>query len=288
MIHSPQKLLASLFVLGSLSFSPLLAQNPAKPVIDKMIRSMENLNTLFARVNRAERVGGRIVNGEMIMKVQEKPRKLYLFNVAPSQGTEILFVKGWNKDKCYVSPKSFPYVNVSLHPHNGQLLKDQHHTVHDAGLSYTRFVFKSVLDKYADEFDEHVSYRGKITWKGVSCHAIEINYDNYAIEEYTVQGKENCFDVGNKLVAPAYKIVDLNPEIKGFFDLEDGMKIKVPNVYGKRVIIYVDTQNYLPILQMIYDEKGLFEKYEYSEVKYNPVFQDAEFTTEFKGYGFKL
>lgn len=287
MIPNYRKVIAVL-VLTGLSFTLLPAQNPARPVIKKMMTSMENLNTLFARVKRAERVGSGIVNGEMVMKVQEKPRKLYLFNVAPSKGTEILFVKGWNKDKAYVSPKSFPYVNVSLHPHNGQLLKQQHHTLYDAGLSYTRFVISSVLNKYADEFDEHVSYRGKITWKGVSCHAIEINYENYAIEEYTVQGKENCFDVGNKLVVPAYKIIDLNPNVKGFFDLKDGMTIKVPNVYGKRVILYVDTNNHLPILQMIYDEKGLFEKYEYSEIKYNPVFQDAEFTTDFEGYGFKL
>ena len=48
----------------------------------------------------------------------------------------------------------------------------------------------------------------------------------------------------------------------------------------------MDTQNFLPIMQEVHDEKGMFERYEYSKLKVNPYIAPAEFTEDYTGYGF--
>jgi outer membrane lipoprotein-sorting protein len=43
---------------------------------------------------------------------------------------------------------------------------------------------------------------------------------------------------------------------------------------------------WLPLKQLIYDSKGLYEKYEMKSFMLNPPFSDAEFTPEYKDYKF--
>jgi len=50
--------------------------------------------------------------------------------------------------------------------------------------------------------------------------------------------------------------------------------------------LYIDKTNYLPVVQIIYDDKGLFGQYEYNSLIVNPVFAPDEFTSKFKDYKF--
>ena len=60
----------------------------------------------------------------------------------------------------------------------------------------------------------------------------------------------------------------------------------MPNVYAPKITIFVDPDLHLPIVQVIEDEKGMFEKYEYSELKINPRFNTMEFNEDNEEYGF--
>jgi hypothetical protein len=42
----------------------------------------------------------------------------------------------------------------------------------------------------------------------------------------------------------------------------------------------------MPILEYVYDEKGLLEKFEFRNVKLNPVQETNEWTTQCASYGF--
>lgn len=265
----------------------LPAQSQARVIVDKSIAAMRKTKTLSGRINRSERVKGELLKGDMYFKVNLNPYKVYLFNFSPDEGTEILYAKGWNKGKILINPNKFPFVNVSLNPYSDLVLKDKHHSVFDVGMKYTLGVVEHVLTTHGDDFDDHVSYKGDVKFMDKSCHVIEINYPDYGFVDYTVLEGESVIDIDQKLRVPAYKILEINPGVKDYFDLDAGQVIKVPNVYGKRVVFFIDKASYLPIVQIVYDDEGLFEKYEYIEFKVNPTFAPTEFDPEWHEYDFK-
>lgn len=261
--------------------------NPAKPIMDQVLRAMDNIQTLSGRVKRRERmVDGHYNVGDMRFKMMVKPRKIYVYNYKPSEGAEVLWAEGWNNNKAYVHPNKFPWVNVSLHIHSGNLLDEQHHDLMAVGFVYTRGILGHVMKKYADDFDKYVTYEGTEEWYGKKVHVVRIRYDEYGFEEYTVQKGEDLFDIDLKLHVPAYKLIEINEDVDDFFDVKAGQVIKVPNVYAKDVMLMIDTETYLPVVQMLSDEKGLFEKYEYHDIKVNPRFRTDEFTEDFPEYGY--
>lgn len=277
-----------LFIASAFLFPSLLpAQTKAKTIVDKSILAMKNTRTMSGRINRVERVDGEMVKGDMYFKVNIKPYKAYLFNYEPDEGTEILYVEGRNKNRILINPNKFPFINVNLDPYSDLVVKDKHHTVFDVGMKYTLGVVEHVLAQYEDDFDKYVAYKGDVTFSGMPCHVIEINYPEYQFEDYTVGPGESLIDIDQKLRIPAYKVLEINDDVKDFFDVEAGDVIKVPNVYGKRVVFFIDKQYYLPIVQMVYDDEGLFEKYEYVKFKYNPKFAPTEFDPEWHEYDFK-
>ena len=82
-------------------------------------------------------------------------------------------------------------------------------------------------------------------------------------------------------------IVEMNPKLKDYFDiLTPGQVIKVPNYYAKTVILYIDQFYNLPIGVKVYDDKGLFEEYNYHFLQVNPKFDENEFTRDYKDYKF--
>jgi outer membrane lipoprotein-sorting protein len=79
--------------------------------------------------------------------------------------------------------------------------------------------------------------------------------------------------------------MDLNG-LKHFDDNVAGKTLKVPTSYAKRTVLYIDEQINFPIYQEMSDEKGVFEKYEYSNLNVNPVFKADEFSETFSEYKF--
>ncbi len=247
---------------------------------------MNSINNLSGRIKRRERVKGSMLAGDLRFKLMTRPYKLYVYNFAPDDGAELLFVKGWNNDKVLVHPNKFPWINISLNKHSEELTKNGHHPLTAIGFEYTNNVVKHLLKEHADDFDKFVTYDGKKNWYGKQMDVIKIAYDDYKFENYTVVGNENLFDIDAKLKVPAYKILELNSKVNNFLDVKAGQVIKVPNVYAKEMVIMVDPDNHLPVVQLIFDDKGLFEKYEYSEVKVNRKFSTNDFLDTNEAYGF--
>jgi hypothetical protein len=71
-----------------------------------------------------------------------------------------------------------------------------------------------------------------------------------------------------------------------YYDVTEGMVIKVPMVYGKKTELLIDKQYMLPVNTKVYDDKGLFESYEYDILVVNPPLKDEEFTKTYKDYHF--
>jgi hypothetical protein len=255
----------------------------ARSLVDQSLASMKRVQTLTGRVKRLERIKGEIVPGDMYFKLMMDPHKIYV--KVPDEGVELLWVRGWNKDKAYVHPNRFPWVNVSLRLDSDALLRG-HHPATDLGFAYTHRVVAHLANTRGEEFDKYVKYDGTQIWYGQKVHVITIDYDAYGFEEYIVKSGEDLFSIDAKLMVPAAKILEINKEVDDYFDVSAGQKIMVPNIYAKKVVFFLDDRYKLPIVQIVYDDKGLFSKYEYLEIKVNPRFLSNEFLSDFPDYGF--
>lgn len=265
----------------------LFAQNLAKPIMDKMLVQMSRVLSASARVKRAERINGKIVTGEMRFKAMFSPSlKVYININEPNPGTEVLFVKGWNDDNAFVNPNRFPWINVSLDPEGSIMMDEQHHSLFCVGFAFTEGVVRYVYEKHKDDFDKHVFYMGQETWNTRPVHVIKIVYQDYGAVNYTIKNEKSLCELERKIFVPAAKILELNPTVDDYWDIKPGQVIRVPNAYGKESIFMIDTEHMLPIVQIINDEKGLLEKYEYHDLRVNPRFNTAEFTKDYPDYGF--
>lgn len=223
-----------------------------------------------------------MLNTESVVKLQVSPRKLYLY----LKGPEVLWIEGQNNGNALVNPGTFPYVNMNLDPHGSLMRKDQHHTIHEMGFTYLRDVLGALVKKAGDKFDKYFSYTGEDKWNGRPCHKLLINYSEFAYTTYTVKKGENLVTIARKLNVGEYMILEQNKEVSDYDDVKEGDKLQVPNAYAKMVILYVDKQHHLPVSIKIFDDKGLYESYEYYTLLVNPTIADEEFTKTYKDYNF--
>ncbi|QHT70465.1 DUF1571 domain-containing protein [Rhodocytophaga rosea] len=259
---------------------------PAKDIINQMLSATEQVNTLTFKLKKGERVNGKMVTGEQDVKYMHAPRKTYAYLHSPSKGTEVLWVAGANNGKVLVKPTSFPYVSVSLSPYGSIIRKNNHHTVHQVGFDYVAAIIRNLAKKSADQFDTYFQYQGEATFDNRTCYKILIDYIPYQYITYTVQPNEDLTSIADKLFVSDYMIKEINPEVDDYEDVESGQQIKVPNAYARKTILYIDKETHLPLVQKMYDEKGLFSQYEFYNLKLNPSLAPAEFSRDYEAYNF--
>jgi hypothetical protein len=117
------------------------------------------------------------------------------------------------------------------------------------------------------------------------CQKIALLYPDFAWSPYKVLDGEDVRSISRKLYVNPYMVLERN-KLAWFDKVKAGDEILVPNIFAPKVYLYIDKLNRLPILQEIYDEKGLFERYRYEYLLVNPDIGDDEFRPDFPQYGF--
>lgn len=253
-----------------------------KKIILDVLESIDKVKTLKYNLKLAERIKGKILNTQSVVKLQKKPRKIYLY----LKGPELLWIEGENDGKAFVNPGGFPYINLNLDPMGSLLRKDQHHTLNEMGYDYYSSILEGVLNKSGDNIDKNIVLTGEEIWNNRACYKVALSFPDFAFINYTVKKGENLIKISRKLNVSEYMILENNPTIDDYFDVKEGDIIKVPNAYAKLTVLLIDKEFMLPINTKIYDDKGLFESYEYYNLQVNPVISDEEFTRHYKGYKF--
>ena len=269
-----------------LSGASSVPNNTARVLADEMMHSMDRIITLSGRMKRSERMADGMSNGECRFKLNVKPRKIYFYNLAPEEGAEILYRDGWNGNKAYVHPNKFPWVNVSLGVYSDNFQSRQHHSFLEMGFGFMNGILHHLIAEYGANFDTYVKYVGKKPWYGKQVDVLEFKHPDYGFVDYTIKAGEDLVQIQDRLKVPAYKILEINPGIEDKFDVTAGQVIRIPNRYAKEMVVMIDPDLHLPIVQLIFDEKGLFEKYEFHDLKVNPVFNTMEFSEDNEEYGF--
>lgn len=285
-----KKLISLCLIVSLVAQSLVSAQSTDKidkeKVIKEMIDAMDNIKTMRFKLKKQERIEGKLKAGEQEVKLNVSPFKVYIKVFAPDKGAEVLYVQGQRSGNTLVNPNKFPYINLNLDPYGDILRKDQHHTIFELGFSYMSGIVKDAYRRFGDKVDEYVIYEGETTYNGRPCIKATIDNKDFTYIDYTVKSGEDILDIAKKHFVSELMIVELNPDVDDYDDVKAGQKIKIPNTYCRKITFYIDKEWKLPLYQKLWDDKGVFAEYQYTNVTLNGRIDSGEFTSDYKGYGF--
>jgi hypothetical protein len=250
-------------------------------IIREMLDSIKSIRTLKLNINAIEREtkNYNVVSSEI--KLQVNPRKLYFIN--RKKKLEILFIQGQNSNKALVKSGVVP--NISLDPTGNIMRKNQHYTINEIGFDAVAKAVSLTLAK-DKEGVKNFLYKGKVKKLTYNCYLIQYENANFGYTDYTVGPNETVTSISYKLRVNDYLIRNKNDLLNDFGYLKTGTKLRVPTLYCKKAVIFVDEKTMVPISASLYDDEGLFESYEFPLIEINALIKDEEFTKNYKGYGF--
>ncbi|MBI3500705.1 MAG: DUF1571 domain-containing protein [Bacteroidetes bacterium] len=263
------------------SASHFSSNSSCKELLQNILSSVAKIETMKFHLSCLERFNGKLIATESQIKMNASPRKIYIW----LKGPELLWLEGKNNGNALVNPDGFPYINLNLDPMGNIMRENQHHTIHEVGFNYFAGIIKNSMEIAGEKFDDYFKCVGTIEWDGHECYLITAEYPFFKYEEYTVQKDETLVSIGKKFKVSDYMLLELNNK-KNYRDVKANEKIKVPNVYGNKLILYIDKELLVPRVIKVYDDKGLFESYEYHDLQVNCKISEEEFTKEYKAYGF--
>lgn len=258
-----------------------------RKALESMMSACDKLKSASFILSTEERIkNGSIEKGEMFVKLQHSPLCMYLHIHTPDAGVEILYRKeDWN-NTLYVNPNGFPYVNLKLDMNNLKVRKNSHHSIGDIGFDYLMHMIRHYRSEFGDRVYNYLTITDTITFERHRCMKMVFDYTEFGYRNYVVEKDEDVVDIAAKNFVHEYMIISANKNVDDIHDVDEGQTLRIPNMFARKIIFYVDLQTYLPLVQEIYDEQGLFEKYEYKSFVLNPTFVPEEFTSEYKDYGF--
>lgn len=251
-----------------------------------MFETSSQIESLTYTITKQERIEGKLTKQVSFTKMHKDPYKVYLRQIFPNDGMEVLYAQNENNDKALINPNGFPWLNLKLNPRDGIMRNDQHHTIFQSGFDHVVSILEFLCNKYESEIDEMVVYKGTVDQQGRRGYEISFSNPYFKIIDYTIKDEETIEDIAVKYKLSAYMILERNPKIKDYEDVEEGQIVKIPNDYSPKLNLVIDAEKFIPLKMEVIDEKGLYEQYEYSDVVINPKFSDQDFFAENESYGF--
>lgn len=275
-----------LIILSLLIQQPVAEQLSGADVIRKVIESTKKIKTLSFTYYGKERYKGEYYVHKAWFKKQVSPLCIYYKQISPDEGVEVLVNADYRK-KVLVNPNAFPWSNLTLDPQGSLMRAQQHHSIFESGFEYFSGILGHLLVKYKDSLDKKIAAPAEIILNNKKCYKIELNNPYFKFIKHTLQGYETPLTLARNLRICEYHIIERNTWISDYQTLlKSGKVIVVPNDYAKKMILYISKDDFLPVKMEIYDDKGLFEYYEFSGIVINPVFSTDEFSPANTKYNF--
>ena len=251
----------------------------------KMFKKTSTINSLTYIITKQERIDGKMRKQKSFTKMEKSPFKVYVRQLFPKEGMEVLYVEGENK-KALINPNGFPWINLKLNPTEGIMRNNQHHTIFQSGFDHVASILEFLSKKYHSEIEDLVIYNGIVKHKNQVCYSISFENPYFKYIDYKVGKNETITNIAAKYKLSEYMILEKNPLIKDYKDVKAGQSIIIPNDYSTKMLLYINKETLVPMRMDVYDDKGLYEKYEYSEITINPEIPSEEFSPDYLGYGF--
>jgi len=261
-----------------------------REIISKMRESAKNLKSYSVTIHERELFGKELSVLDVVKIKWQAPQRVYINYVkGPFAGREVIYYQGWNNNEVRAHEGGFlGAINVNLDPYGNMAMKGNHHPA--AEVSLVRFV--RVLAHNIEKADERGEGTVKITenvklW-GWDTTKIECTAPKGG-RFYTMKDDETLFDVAKKYNTSMYLILHHNPkhDWDEADDADEGDKVFVPRYYAGKMVLWIDTEVWMPIKAEIYDHFGrLYEDYEHRDLKVNVPLSRRVFDPDNKEYNF--
>jgi outer membrane lipoprotein-sorting protein len=272
-------------LIFSLNFTNSLGQT-AFELAKGMFAQTKEITGLSYTMAKKERIDGEIIFQVSEVKLSRSPLKVYTIQKSPKKGVEVLYNKIETGNKAFVNPGGFPWFTLKLDPMGSIMRNNQHHTIFNSGYDLVVSILEFLINKYGEEAKTMVKVLPPDNWQDIPCRVIEFNSPYFKYIEYVVKKGETVLTIADKFKLSEHMILEINEDIDDYNDVSAGQIIEIPNDYSPRMIIYIDKYRYIPLVMKIYDDKGVYEIYEYYDVVVNPQFESDEFSIDYKKYGF--
>ncbi|MCI5055783.1 MAG: DUF1571 domain-containing protein [Flavobacteriales bacterium] len=251
----------------------------SEELLQKLFESIEKYHTLVYDFKMTERVENRYVSGQTVTTVRANPYAVYIKKLAEDKVVEVLYNKERGED-ALVNPGSFPWVNLNLDPYSSLMRKNKHQTLFASGFSFFGNILKSIVDEGSDQ--------NKFTIKEQSQgQTLIFERLDYKKSIFTNPKTQTTTELANSKRLSEYAIIESNESLDEYGQvIAKGDQIELPNCYAKKMVLFIDPKTFLPFDIKVYDEKGLYEHYEYKNIQVNPTLDDNEFQPNCKSYNF--
>ena len=273
------------FSLLIISSRFLIAQTPdPQKILEEMVKSSKNVTTIRYHAVMNERINNKMVEKDSYFKINTNPLKIYVRQSFIGIKLDALYNQGFNNNQLYIATVGFPWIKLNFDPKGKQVRDNHHHTIFEAGFSY----FTGIVDDIIKLKNNKIKfqYAGIEQRDGKNCHKIVVLIDEFKFVPYTLKEGENISTVSERLNINDYMVLERNPEIDYYTDVKAGQVINIPNMYAKKMILYIEPELMLPTQIELFDDKGLYAVYSYNKLVINKPFQWDEFHTTFKDYHF--
>lgn len=266
------------------SCASLIAQEPLS-IINQMFETTKAAKTVKYSFDSKERVGGKVIHEVSDFKINTQPFKVYMKQKSPKEGLEVLYISGQGA-KAKVNPNAFPWVSLNLDPEGSLMLDKHHHSLLDAGFNYTISLIEFLINKYKADAPKIIKDNGLVKVQNVNCYYYTLSNPNYKLISYTTGDNETVLTIAKKLKLNYYMILENNPHIKGLGVIKKGTVLSVPNDYASKMEMYIHKDKLYPVNLKIYDHKGLYEEYTFTNVDLNAPLKNVDFSAENPNYDF--
>ncbi|MEO1436416.1 MAG: DUF1571 domain-containing protein [Bacteroidota bacterium] len=275
----------SMTLLLSLLCSVTCFSQKVNQFLEKMCKQIESIDQAEFEIRSEERIGQKMVVSTVKARMNTEPFKVYLLCINPNKGVEILYNSSEYGSKAVVNPNGFPYVNINMSPNAAKMRKDKHHSILSLGFHNGGKLIRHVIKMNKQSKSCQITDNGIKTINGIEHRVIEIYNADFGFEPITLERGLTASQVASKYNVSEYLIREKN-KLKGFGTIKSGTTLMIPNHFAKRITLFVDTNLMLPVIQEMEDEQGVFERYEYSNIRVNPQFSETIFQKNCPEYNF--
>ena len=253
--------------LGSVSAQSCTdLQISAELLLENVIQACKSVHQADFTMFMEERIQADWYQSEIEVQLITAPLDIKITGVSPDEGVKVFYREGHNNNKAIVKPNGFPWVNVSLNPFSNLMRKNKHHTILSIGFQSSAAILENVLLQNLREESFTLSCNGVVSEEGQTYYQLIIEDPGFTYEKYRFTQSINLINFAAENALHEYLIREHN-DVKFSFEPKAGTEIEIPSSYAKRIELLIDMKTYLPIIQKIYDDQGLFEVYRFSNLE---------------------
>ena len=254
--------------------------------IERMLSSMkghyQQVNDYQAVLKTIERIDSRLSQEGITLLRFRKPFDVYLeWIVGPFAGRQVVYLKDRNPTEFYFRAESWLkriFAPEKFDIRSPRALKNQHQTISNIGIGNLIDFMLKELSKGKQDPEFRLWTKEDSVIEGRPVWVIEGTFPNQRPRSYTVEEGDTIWSIAERFEIHPYVIVHNNDNVRDFFDLEEGKRLRIPKYYAYRVEAAVDKESRLPLRIQAFDwSDELYESYSYTNVRLNPGFGDEDF-----------